>query len=50
MAKFTIGDWFAGMLMLIALYLIVANWRGANQLLATASSSTTGLVKVLQGR
>ncbi len=50
MAKFTIGDWFAGMLWLIALFLIVNNWQGANQILATAATNTTGLVKTLQGR
>ncbi len=35
---------------LILGYLLLANWRGANQLLATGAGSFAGLVKTLQGR
>jgi len=45
-----IGDIIAGMFILILVYLVVINYKGANQLLATASGATIGLTKTLQGR
>lgn len=50
MAKFTWGDAVAGILFLIALYLVFSNWNGANQLLTTATGSVNTLVKTLQAR
>ena len=44
------GDVIFSMFILILVYLLVANWKGANALLSTASTGTTGLVKTLQGR
>ena len=44
------GDIIAGMVMLITIYLIVANWQGANALLRTAFGGTAALTKTLQGR
>jgi hypothetical protein len=38
------------MAMLIFLYLLLANWKGANSLLATGASASIGMVKTLQGR
>lgn len=35
---------------LILGYLILANWKGANQVIATSASGFAGLVKTLQGR
>lgn len=43
-------DVVAGMFMLILVYLVVANWRGANQLLRTGSSALIGMTRTLQGR
>ncbi len=43
-------DVIAGMFMLILVYLVVANWKGANQILATSSSAVIGLTRTLQGR
>jgi len=44
------GDVIAGMVMLIALYLLVANWEGANAILTTVFGGTATLTKTLQGR
>jgi hypothetical protein len=38
------------MFVLILVYLLVINWKGANQLLTTAAQGTIGLTKSLQGR
>lgn len=45
-----IGDVIAGMFVLIAIYLVVVNYKGANQLLSTAAGATIGITKSLQGR
>jgi hypothetical protein len=45
-----IGDIIAGMFILIALYLVVVNYKGANTLLGTAAGATIGITKSLQGR
>ena len=44
------GDIIAGMVMLIALFLIVTNWKGANAILTTVFGGTATLTKTLQGR
>lgn len=44
------GDIIAGFVFLIALFLIVANWRGANAILRTVFGGTAQLTKTLQGR
>lgn len=43
-------DVIAGMFMLILVYLVVANWKGANTILQTSSSAVIGLTRTLQGR
>lgn len=37
-------------LVLVFVYLVVRNWQGATALVRQTGSSTTGLVKTLQGR
>ena len=44
------GDIIASMFILILVYLVVVNWKGANALLSTSSSAVIGLTKTLQGR
>lgn len=44
------GDIIASMFILILVYLVVANWKGANAILSTSSSAVIGLTKTLQGR
>lgn len=43
-------DIIASMFILILVYLVVANWKGANALLSTSSSAVIGLTRTLQGR
>ena len=43
-------DFIAGMFLLILVYLVVANWKGANQILRTSSGAVIGLTRTLQGR
>lgn len=45
-----IGDILAGMVFLIAAYLVFTNWQGANALLRTVFGGTASLTKTLQGR
>lgn len=45
-----IGDIIAAMFILILVYLLVINWKGANALLATSGGTVIGLTKTLQGR
>lgn len=45
-----LGDVVASMFILILVYLVVANWKGANALLSTGSGALIGLTKTLQGR
>ncbi len=44
------GDIIAGMVLLIAIFLIVNNWQGANAILTTVFGGTATLTKTLQGR
>lgn len=44
------GDIIGAMFLLILVYLLVVNWKGANALLSTGSSAVIGLTKTLQGR
>ena len=44
------GDIIAGMVLLIAMFLILNNWEGTYNILATVFSGTTTLTKTLQGR
>jgi len=44
------GDIIAGFVLLIAFFLIVTNWKGANAILTTAFGGTATLTKTLQGR
>ena len=43
-------DIIAGIGLLILVYLVLANWKGANALLATSASASAGVIRVLQGR
>lgn len=43
-------DVLAGIGLLIMLYLLLANWKGANTLLSTASGASISMVRTLQGR
>lgn len=43
-------DVIAGVGMLILLYLVLANWRGANALLTTTAQASTSVIRTLQGR
>jgi hypothetical protein len=43
-------DVLAGIGMLILVYLLLANWKGANALLTTSASASISMVKALQGR
>lgn len=45
-----LGDIVAGMFILILIYLLVVNWKGANALLSTGSGAVIGLTRTLQGR
>lgn len=45
-----LGDIIAGMFILILIYLLVVNWKGANALLSTGSGAVIGLTRTLQGR
>lgn len=45
-----LGDIVAAMFILILIYLLVVNWKGANALLSTGSGAVIGLTKTLQGR
>jgi hypothetical protein len=45
-----LGDVVYFMFVLIVIYLLVRNWKGANALLSGALGGTSGLVKTLQGR
>lgn len=45
-----IQDWVTGIFILILIYLLVVNWRGANALLSTGAGASIGIVKTLQGR
>jgi hypothetical protein len=38
------------MFILIAIYLLVVNWKGANALVVSGGNFMTGMVKSLQGR
>lgn len=44
------GDIIASMFILILVYLLVINWKGANALLSTGSGAVINLTKTLQGR
>ncbi len=44
------GDIIAGMVLLIAMFLIVNNWEGSNAILRTVFGGTAKLTKTLQGR
>ncbi len=44
------GDIIGAMFALILVYLVVANWKGANALISTGSGAVIGLTKTLQGR
>lgn len=44
------GDIVGAMFILILVYLVVVNWKGANQILSTSGSAIIGLTKTLQGR
>lgn len=43
-------DIIGAMFILILVYLVVVNWKGANAILTTSSSAVIGLTKTLQGR
>lgn len=43
-------DTIAGIGMLILVYLVLRNWKGANALLATGAGATGGIIRTLQGR
>ncbi len=43
-------DVIGSMFILILVYLVVVNWKGANAILSTSSSALIGLTKTLQGR
>jgi hypothetical protein len=43
-------DVLAGIGMLIMLYLLLANWKGANALLTTAAGASISMTRTLQGR
>jgi hypothetical protein len=43
-------DTLAGIGLLIFAYLMLANWKGANALLATAAGAGSGVIRTLQGR
>lgn len=43
-------DIIAGVGLLILVYLVLTNWRGANALLATSASASAGVIRTLQGR
>lgn len=43
-------DVVGAMFILILVYLVVVNWKGANAILSTSSSAVIGLTKTLQGR
>jgi len=45
-----IQDVVFSMFVLILVYLLVINWRGASAVLTSAFSGTMGLTKTLQGR
>lgn len=45
-----IQDTIAGIGLLILVYLLLVNWKGANALLATSYSASAGLIRTLQGR
>ena len=45
-----VQDTIAGIGLLILVYLVLVNWKGANALLATAASSGSGVIRTLQGR
>lgn len=43
-------DIIGAMFLLILVYLVVVNWKGANTILTTSSSALIGLTRTLQGR
>ncbi len=43
-------DVLAGIGLLIMLYLLLVNWKGANALLSTSAGASVSLIKTLQGR
>lgn len=43
-------DVISSMFILILIYLVVVNWKGANALITSGARGTIGLVKALQGR
>jgi hypothetical protein len=45
-----IQDTLAGIGLLILAYLVLANWKGANALLATSASAGSSVIRTLQGR
>lgn len=45
-----VGDIIYSMFILILVYLLVVNWKGANSLLSTSSGAVIGLTRTLQGR
>lgn len=45
-----IGDVIYSMFILILVYLLVVNWKGATALLTGTASGTNTLVRTLQGR
>lgn len=44
------GDVLTGIFILIMIYLVIVNWRGANALLIASGKTSIGLIKTLQGR
>jgi hypothetical protein len=45
-----VQDTLAGIGLLILTYLVLANWKGANALLATAAGAGSRVILTLQGR
>jgi len=45
-----IQDTIAGVGLLILVYLLLVNWKGANQLLATFAGAGNSTIRTLQGR
>lgn len=43
-------DVIAGIGMLILVYLVLVNWKGANALLSTSAGAGVGVIRTLQGR
>jgi hypothetical protein len=43
-------DAISAIFLLILVYLVVVNWKGANALVTSGARASIGLVKALQGR